>query len=176
MTQSIFMVGARGCGKTTVGRALAQALGFRFSDTDWVLLQSTGKSVAQIVETEGWAGFRAKESDVLRQVARADGHQVIATGGGIVLSEANRQFMRANGTVIYLHAGAAILARRLEASPQADQRPSLTGKPIAEEIAEILAAREVLYREVAHHVLDASAAPQTVVSIIVQHLYPCAAE
>jgi shikimate kinase len=78
--------------------------------------------------------------------------------------------------VIYLHAGAAILARRLEASPQADQRPSLTGKPIAEEIAEILAAREVLYREVAHHVLDASAAPQTVVSIIVQHLYPCAAE
>lgn len=176
MTQSIFMVGARGCGKTTVGRALAQVLGFGFSDTDLVLLQSTGQSVAQIVEAEGWAGFRARESDVLHQVAGAGGHQVIATGGGIVLSQANRQFMRASGTVIYLHAGATVLAHRLAAFPQADQRPSLTGKPITEEIAEILQAREILYREAAHHVLDASASPQRVVSAIVQQLYPCAAQ
>jgi len=169
------MVGARGCGKTTVGRALAQALGFQFNDTDLILLQSTGLSVAQIVEQEGWAGFRARESEILQRVAITDGNQVVATGGGIVLSEANRRFMRAGGTVFYLHAPAAVLAQRLEAVPEEGQRPSLTGRPIAEEITEILLAREALYQDAAHHVLDASLPPQEVVSAIMQRLYPCPA-
>ncbi|TCL04181.1 shikimate kinase [Sodalis ligni] len=173
--QPIFMVGARGCGKTTVGRALAQALGFQFTDTDLILLQSTGLSVAQIVEQEGWAGFRTRESDILHGVASADGRQVVATGGGIILSEANRRFMRATGTVFYLHAPADVLARRLEAVPEEDQRPSLTGRPIAEEIAEILLAREALYQDAAHHVLDAGQPPQDVVSAVLQRLCPCAA-
>ncbi len=170
MTQPIFMVGARGCGKTTVGQALALALGYEFTDTDHMLLRSTGQSVAQIVESVGWPGFRAMETDILKTVT--SGQHVIATGGGIVLAEQNRQFMRAGGTVIYLHAPAAVLARRLEAFPEEDQRPSLTGRPIADEIAEILLAREALYREVAHYVQDATAAPQEVVASILQQLQP----
>ncbi|NDL64958.1 shikimate kinase AroL [Acerihabitans arboris] len=173
MTQPIYMVGARGCGKTTVGQALALTLGYEFTDTDQMLLRATGRSVAQIVESEGWAGFRAKESEMLRAVA--GGRKVIATGGGIVLAEANRRFMRASGTVIYLHAPAGVLARRLEAFPEEDQRPSLTGRPIAEEIAEVLLAREALYQDAAHHVLDASASPERVVSAILRQLHPCAA-
>lgn len=173
MTQPIYMVGARGCGKTTVGQALAGTLGYAFIDTDQMLLSTTGRSVAQIVESEGWVGFRAKESEILRSIT--GGRKVVATGGGIVLAEANRRFMRANGTVIYLYAQADILARRLEASPEEDQRPSLTGRPIAEEIAEILLAREALYQDAAHHVLDASLAPEVVVSAILSQLHPCAA-
>lgn len=173
MTQPIFMVGARGCGKTTVGQALAQALGYNFADTDQMLLQMNGRSVAQIVEHEGWGGFRAKESEVLR-MATGSG-KVIATGGGIVLAENNRRYMRANGTVIYLYAPAGILARRLEAFPEEDQRPSLTGRPIAEEIAEILLAREALYQDAAHHVMDACVSPDRVVAEILRQLYPCAA-
>lgn len=173
MTQPIYLVGARGCGKTTVGQALAGVLGYEFIDTDQLLLSTTGRSVAQIVESEGWGGFRAKESAILRSTT--GGRKVIATGGGIVLSEANRRCMRANGTVIYLHAQPDILARRLEAFPEEDQRPSLTGRPIAEEIAEILLAREALYQDAAHHVLDASPSPDAVVSAILQRLHPCAA-
>ncbi len=175
ITQPIFMVGARGCGKTTVGRALAQALGFQFTDTDLILLQSTGLSVAQIVEQEGWEGFRTRESAILHDVAGRGDKQVIATGGGIVLSEINRRFMRAGGTVFYLYATAGVLAHRLEAFPEEDQRPSLTGRPIAEEITEILLAREALYQDAAHHVLDASVPPQDVVAAILQRLCPCAA-
>jgi len=170
MTQPIFMVGARGCGKTTVGQVLALVLGYEFTDTDEMLLRSTGQSVAQIVESEGWAGFRAKESAILHSVAGAN--KVIATGGGIVLSAANRQFMHANGAVIYLHAPAEVLARRLEAFPEQDQRPSLTGRPIAEEIAEILLAREALYQDAAHFVLDATVAPDSVADAIVRQLQP----
>ncbi|XBS71824.1 shikimate kinase AroL [Acerihabitans sp. KWT182] len=172
MIQPIFMVGARGCGKTTVGRALARALGFAFADTDLELLRSTGLSVAQIVEQEGWAGFRIRESEILHGMASAGGNQVIATGGGIVLSESNRRYMRASGTVFYLYAPAEVLASRLEAVPEEDQRPSLTGRPIAEEIKEILLARETLYQDAAHHVLDASLAPEDVVSAIMQRLCP----
>ncbi|MEA9390760.1 shikimate kinase AroL [Acerihabitans sp. TG2] len=170
MTQPIFMVGARGCGKTTVGQLLALTLGYEFTDTDEMLLRSTGQSVAQIVEREGWAGFRAKESEVLKRVTGVC--KVIATGGGIVLAAANRQFMQSHGTVIYLHAHADVLARRLEAFPQDDQRPSLTGRPIVEEIAEVLLARETLYQDAAHHVFDAAVSPDGVVAAIVRQLQP----
>lgn len=168
MTQPIFMVGARGCGKTTVGQALALALGYEFTDTDQMLLDTTGQSVAQIVENEGWAGFRAREGEMLKTVTGLQ--RVIATGGGIVLAIGNRQYMRASGTVIYLHAPAVVLAQRLEAFPEEDQRPSLTGRPIAEEIAEILLAREALYQDAAHYVLDATESPEGVVAAILQIL------
>lgn len=173
MTQPLFMVGARGCGKTTVGQALARVLGYAFTDTDEMLWRSTGKTVAEIVAREGWTGFRARESEILTSVTQ--GNVVVATGGGIILSAANRGFMRARGTVVYLHASAQELSRRLQAYPEEDQRPSLTGKPMIEEIAEVLAAREKLYQEVAHHVLDASQPPDDVVCAILQQLYPSAA-
>ncbi|MEH0875437.1 shikimate kinase AroL [Pectobacterium cacticida] len=162
MTQPIFIVGARGCGKTTVGHQLAQTLGYDFVDTDQFMQQTTHMTVADIVAQEGWHGFRQRESLVLQQVTAS--HSIIATGGGMVLAEANRRFMHDNGIVIYLHAGAELLAQRLEENPQDHQRPTLTGRPIAEEMAEVLAAREALYRGVAHHVIDASQTPEAIVA------------
>lgn len=64
--------------------------------------------------------------------------------------------MRENGIVLYLSAPAEVLASRLQANPNAVQRPTLTGKSIAEEVAEVLAAREPLYRETATHILNAA--------------------
>lgn len=173
MTQPIFMVGARGCGKTTVGGALARMMGYRFVDTDLFMLQTSNMTVAEVVEREGWAGFRQRESLALQQVTQPRG--VIATGGGMVLAQSNRQFMHERGTVIYLFAPAALLAQRLEDSPQAHQRPTLTGRPIAEEMADVLAAREALYREVAHHVIDASLPPSAIVEEILRTLRVSAA-
>lgn len=169
MTQPIFLVGARGCGKTTVGVALAQALGRDFVDTDNYLLTSTNMSVADIVAQEGWEGFRARETQALLRVTKPG--LVVATGGGMVLAEGNRQFMREQGIVIYLKAPAQILASRLEAFPQEGQRPTLTGKPITDEIIEVLAARETLYRQAAHHVIDASRSPDAVVESLLAALH-----
>lgn len=164
----IFLTGARASGKTTVGRALAEALDWPFTDTDHHLLRMTGRSVAEIVAQEGWDGFRARESRALCDVAHAPA--VIATGGGMVLAEANRRFMRERGLVLYLHAPAALLAARLEARPLRGQRPSLTGRGIVEEVADVLAQREALYRDAARHVLDATLPPARLVARILEHL------
>lgn len=173
MSQPIFMVGARGCGKTTVGNALARALGYQFADTDLFMQQTSKMSVADVVANEGWHGFRQRESVALQQVTQS--RCVIATGGGMVLSPQNRQFMRAQGIVVYLFASATLLGERLEACPESHQRPTLTGRPIVDEMADVLAARETLYRDVAHHVVTASAAPDAIVAEILQILRVSAA-
>ncbi|SQA97137.1 Shikimate kinase 2 [Cedecea neteri] len=118
--------------KTTVGHALARKLGYAFVDTDSFLLNHTGNSVAEIVAEEGWEGFRARESDALQRVTAPA--TVVATGGGMVLAEGNRQFMQENGIPVWLHAPAQVLASRLTASPEEGQRPTLTGKGVTDEI------------------------------------------
>ncbi|MCV9879125.1 shikimate kinase AroL [Brenneria izbisi] len=168
MTQPIFMVGARGCGKTTVGEQLSRALGYDFVDTDVFMQQSSKMTVAEVVAQEGWQGFRQRESLALQHVT--SNRRVIATGGGMVLAEANRRFMHERGIVIYLHASAELLAQRIEVNPLDQQRPTLTGRPIAEEMADVLAAREVLYRGVAHHIVDAAQAPAMIVADVMQVL------
>ncbi|XYK62581.1 shikimate kinase AroL [Serratia marcescens] len=164
MTQTLFMIGARGAGKTTVGSALALALGYQFVDTDLFMQQAAQMSVAEMVEREDWLGFRRRETIALQTVTKPS--TIVATGGGAILAEENRQFMRQHGTVIYLRAPASVLAQRLEEYPEDAQRPTLTGRPIAEEMREVLAAREALYQEAAHYVMDGAADPQRVVEQI----------
>ena len=164
MTQPIFLIGPRGCGKTTVGHELARLCGCECIDTDRWLQTHAQKSIAEIVEQEGWESFRARETAALEAVTAVSG--VIATGGGIILAPYNRQFMREKGTVIYLSAPVPVLVGRLEAFPEEGQRPTLTGKPISEEVSEVLAERDALYREAAHHVVDASLSPSEVVQNI----------
>ena len=168
MTQPIFLIGPRGCGKTTVGHALARARHFQFSDTDHRLQAHEQRTVAEIVQAEGWARFRELETLSLKAVTLPN--TVIATGGGIVLAEGNRQFMRENGVVIYLQASVSALIDRLEAYPKAEQRQTLTGKPVREEVGEVLAQREALYRDAAHHIVDATASPDRVVEQIMTML------
>ncbi|ARD62225.1 shikimate kinase II [Kosakonia radicincitans DSM 16656] len=164
MTLPIFLVGARGCGKTTVGQALALAQGCQFIDTDFWLQETSQQTIADIVARDGWEAFRARETDALKAVTAPA--RVIATGGGIILSEYNRHFMREKGIVVYLCAPVAVLADRLEAFPEEGQRPTLTGKPISEEVSEVLALRDALYREAAHHMVNAAQSPDQVVSDI----------
>ncbi|WP_436873495.1 shikimate kinase AroL [Kosakonia sacchari] len=164
MTLPIFLIGARGCGKTTVGRTLALAQGCQFIDTDYWLQENAQQTIAAIVEQEGWDGFRARETAALEAVSAPS--RVVATGGGIILREYNRRFMREHGVVVYLCAPVDVLADRLEAFPEEGQRPTLTGKPISEEVSEVLAQRDALYREAAHYVVDAAQSPDKVVSDI----------
>lgn len=168
MTQPLFLVGARGCGKTTVGRVLAKTLGYKFVDTDKVVLDRAGKTIADIVAEEGWSGFRLRESDALQCVASP--LTVVATGGGMVLSEQNRQFMLGHGIAIWLHAPAPVLTARLAAFADDALRPTLTGKTITDEMEEVLAAREAYYRQVARYTVDATQPPAAVVDAIIHAL------
>lgn len=166
MFNNIILVGPRACGKTTVGRMLATQLHHHFVDTDEVLQRTTQRTVTQIVDQQGWEAFRVMESKVLRDIPLAG--QVIATGGGMVLSARNRHYMKDIGQVFYLAASAACLVQRLTDDPVEGQRPSLTGLSIYDEIASILHTREALYRDAAHIIIDASQPPQQVISQILQ--------
>ena len=147
---NLFLVGMMGAGKTTLGRALAQRLGREFADTDKVLVERTGVPVATIFEIEGEEGFRRRESQVLAELA-ARGGLVVATGGGAVLSQENREVMRSHGTVIYLRARLESLWERTRHDAS---RPLLQTADPRGKLADLFAAREPLYREAAHVIVD----------------------
>lgn len=170
----VFLVGARGAGKSTVGRLLAGLLGCRFADTDHEITGHCGKSVSEIVSLEGWPGFRAREGAALRRLVRAigAGQAVIATGGGMVLFRANREYMRRKGLVVWLDAPAEILCGRVLADANAGQRPPLGGKSPAEEMACVLAERAPLYAGACHLRLDAAAPAREVAREIRARLHP----
>ncbi|WP_207259755.1 shikimate kinase AroL [Desulfovibrio sp. Huiquan2017] len=150
--RNIFLIGPRACGKTSVGRALAERLGMEFVDTDQAFAEAVGMDIAAFVEAHGWEAFRDEEAATLVREA-ASGGRVIGCGGGMVLRSENRAVL-AEGVVLYLKADPDELARRLLADPLEAQRPSLTGKSVAAEIREVLAARALLYEECAHHVIE----------------------
>ncbi|MEF2229364.1 MAG: shikimate kinase AroL [Pseudodesulfovibrio sp.] len=163
-SRTIFLIGPRGCGKTSLGSALARRLGLAFVDTDHELVREAGMEIADFVEVRGWEAFRDLEAETLACVA-AGPVRVVGCGGGIVLRGENRAVL-ARGTVIYLQVGPEELARRLMADPNEAQRPSLTGKGLVEEIREVLEQRAPLYEECADIVLPPAGLPDMVESAV----------
>jgi len=148
----IFLVGLMGAGKTTVGKLLAKRFNKSFYDTDHEIERRTGVNIPVIFEIEGEAGFRAREHAILQELAKRN-NIVLATGGGVVLSKANRDILAQNGTVIYLRAVAADLLQRTRYDKN---RPLLqTADPLAK-LNALYLERDPLYREVAHLVIDTS--------------------
>jgi shikimate kinase len=149
----IFLIGPRGSGKTTVAALLAEALGWTWVDADGVLEQRAGRSIRDIFAAEGEAGFRLRERAVLVELCGRE-RTVIATGGGAVLHPENRARLRAAGLVVWLTADADTLHQRTSADASSSQRRPALGQGGIEEVIAILAAREPLYRECAHFIVD----------------------
>ena len=146
---NLYLIGYRCTGKTTVGRFMAQRLGWPLVDTDCVIVDTADMSIDQMVASFGWSFFRQRESEVLSRVA-SDDRQVVATGGGIVLDARNRQTMKTTGKVIWLTAGErSIRTRMLADAATGDNRPALTGRGLLEEIETVLAERMPLYESAA---------------------------
>jgi shikimate kinase len=164
--RSVFLVGYRATGKTTVARLLAKALDWDWADADEVIESRCGRTIRQIFAEEGEAGFREKEAAVLEELCRRLRH-VIATGGGVVLREANRTRLRAAGRVVWLTADAATLWGRLQGdSTTTERRPALTVGGLAE-VEQLLRAREPLYRACADVVVEtAGRSPEEIVAHI----------
>ena len=147
---NLFLVGLPGAGKSTLGRQLARRLNKRFIDADAELEQRLGVSIPTIFEIEGEAGFRDREEATLAELAQLT-EIVLSTGGGVVLRPGNRARLKANGTVIYLHADPAILWERVRHSRN---RPLLQTADPRNRLATLYEERDALYRDVADHVVD----------------------
>jgi shikimate kinase len=151
---NIILMGYRCTGKTSAGLKLAALLGRPFHDTDEMIRRRTGRTVEEIVAAQGWSAFREEERAVIGELSDADG-SVIAAGGGAFLDNRNVTRLKENGLFVWLVADAATIARRLEEDQAGGaNRPSLSGKPVAREVQEILAEREPLYRRIADLVVD----------------------
>lgn len=165
--ERIILIGYRGSGKTTVGRLIAERLGWDFADADEHIEAAAGRSIAAIFASEGEAEFREREAAVLGQLCRQP-RLVAATGGGAILRPANRELLRAAGFVVWLRVSPEIAWARLQADPTtAARRPNLTTTGGIEEVRALIAARESLYRETADLIADTdSPSPEAVAATI----------
>lgn len=144
---TIYLTGYRCTGKTTVGRLLAKKIHWAFVDADAMLVDEAKMTVAEIVEKYGWDDFRNRESDILKRLSQGK-DQVVATGGGVILREKNRQIMNETGTVVWLKASMATISERMAGDEKTDgQRPGLTDKGALAEIEETLTQRLPIYKE-----------------------------
>jgi shikimate kinase len=152
---NVFLIGPRGSGKSTLARHLADRLEAVFQDTDDMVVQAVGESIAEYVGRYGWASFREREREQLQEVCRHRG-QVVATGGGLVLQPENRQLMKECGSVFYLMPDVETLLQRL-AAEEDKGRPALFEESLSlrEEISRVLQEREPLYFEALHYMLQA---------------------
>jgi len=145
-----FLVGPMGAGKSTIGKRLASILGLPFLDTDHVIEDRCGADIPWIFDVEGEQGFRERESKVLADVC-SQGPAVIATGGGIVMREENRQLLVKSGKVVYLHAS---IAQQIERTSKDRGRPLLNTDKPSEVIESLMQVRDPLYREVATYIYE----------------------
>lgn len=160
---NIYLVGLMGAGKTTVGRQLAKRLGRQFLDSDHEIVERTGVPIPTIFEIEGEDGFRKREAQTIAELSLLDG-VVLATGGGAVLSADTRECMKLTGWVVYLNVPPALLFQRTKNDRN---RPLLQVENPLSKLEELYAARDPLYRDAAHLVVDGS---RLVASGIVQYL------
>ena len=153
--RGLVLVGPMGAGKTTVGRALAEATGLAFVDSDDLLVQVHGPIPAFFAE-HGERAFRAEEARVIEHVLSRAVPCVLASGGGAVLSPGTRSLLsRPEVAVVYLRVTEAEALRRLDSGAG---RPVLAGDP-AGTWSRILAERDPLYHEVADLVVDTTSDP-----------------
>lgn len=149
----IILVGYMGSGKTTVGRALAKSLGLPFYDLDWYIESRMHRTVSQLFEERGEAGFRQVEHNLLHEVAEFE-HVVIACGGGTPCFFDNMDYLNRQGETVYLKCTPEVLFEHLKMGKTV--RPLLSGKTPEEVrrfIGSQLTQREPFYGR-ARHVLD----------------------
>jgi len=151
---NIVLTGYRCSGKTSVGKIIAKRIDMNFYDTDELIEKSAGRSIGEIVEKDGWDGFREIEKAVIRDVSELN-NAVIATGGGAVMFEDNIKNLKKNGRVVWLEGDVDILMKRMEKdNGEGRNRPSLTGVDPVVETRKVLEMRNPLYQKAADLVIN----------------------
>jgi len=148
--KNIFLVGPMGAGKSAVGRFLARTLHLSFVDSDDEIESRTGVDIAFIFEKEGEQGFRKREATVIDDLSRMDG-VVLATGGGAVVDAENRSHLGGRGYVVYLY---TTVEQQVTRTQRGRERPLLEKADPRATLAELLANRDPMYREIADLVVE----------------------
>ncbi|OYY52444.1 MAG: shikimate kinase [Halothiobacillus sp. 28-55-5] len=162
-THNIILIGPMGSGKSTIGKMLAHSLDLPLLDSDKEIEQRTGATIPLIFEIEGEAGFRDREVAVIEEITRGT-DWVLATGGGAILREENRQLFSERGFVVYLHAS---VHQQAERTAQDTQRPLLQNNDRIGTLRALMQTREPLYRAAANVTIEtAGKSPRTVVDLI----------
>jgi len=173
--KSIALIGLSGVGKSTIAPLLAEKLAWPCFDTDGMIVEQQGKLIAEIFALEGEKFFRDLEAAILRETFQNLAYQpcVLATGGGIILREANRKLLQAHTYRVWLDAPLDLLVSWLEVHQE--ERPLLTGDQPAARLAKLHAEREPIYRVLANQRFDTSATPlpQVADAIIASYLNHC---
>ncbi len=167
----IALIGYRATGKTTIGKKLSEILAWNFADTDNIIEEKELNTIEDIVNKQGWEYFRQLEASVLRSIASQD-QVVVSTGGGIILAEENRKILKKYFFVVWLQASSDVIKMRLmNDSEKHQQRPSLSGKNIIDEVDKILESRLKLYRDTADITVSTEKYdPDEVIDIIIRNL------
>ena len=147
---NLFLVGLPGSGKTTLGRQLARRFDKPFVDADIELETRLGVSIPTIFEIEGEAAFRDREAAMIEELTQRTAI-VLATGGGAVLRDSNRDKLAANGSVLYLHATPQMLWHRVRHNRH---RPLLNTRDPLARLDELYEQRDPLYRSIADWVIE----------------------
>ncbi len=176
--QRIFLTGLSGAGKSTVGRHVATLLNWDFVDTDDMLAERAGMPVGQALAEYGEERFRQLESEALREAAGSE-RVVVSTGGGVVISEANRVFLREQGLAVYLRTSVETAWQRiqehLQDAGEHAYRPLVAGSDGQERLRKLLETRASWYEQAPVHILTdattpAGAASQIIASALAQGL------
>lgn len=149
----LFLVGPMGSGKSTVGKHLADLLECPFIDSDAEIEQRAGADIPWIFDVEGEAGFRRRETAVLQDLAERSG--VIATGGGAVVAQENRELMARTGAVVFLNIS---VAQQLKRTGSGEGRPLLQEGDREATLKKLMSEREPLYKALADVIISGGGA------------------
>jgi shikimate kinase len=156
---NIYLIGLMGAGKTTIGRQLAKALSLPFYDSDKAIEEQTGVDIPTIFEYEGEEGFRGREQDMIQELTQIKGI-VLATGGGAILKEENRQALKENGFVVYLQCS---IDKILQRTKRDTQRPLLVTDDPRGRIETLFSEREGYYLSCADFIIETSSMQSKIV-------------
>ena len=163
MRENVVLIGMMGCGKSTVGKLLAETLGFTFVDTDQYIEEALGRSIPDIFAKEGEAFFRDQELGAAEELALGKG-QVIACGGGLPTRADSIASLKYSGTVLFLRRDPGEIYDNV----------SMGGRPLGQQgreaFLERYAGREPVYQAWADHVVEVQATPAETVQRILEVL------
>ncbi len=144
--RNIFLTGYRTCGKTSVGRIVAEQTNLIFVDTDELVEKKAEKTISEIFKEQGEQGFRKIESNAVTESCSGNG-KLVALGGGAILSQSNAEKIKNSGLVILLKASPETIKQRLllDLQKNKQQRPGLTGDGLVNEIERVLSSRAESY-------------------------------
>lgn len=165
--RNVFLIGPMGAGKSTIGRLLAKELRYPFKDSDREIEARTGADIPWIFDVEGEEGFREREEAMIAELVQEHGI-ILATGGGVVMREANRRALSAHGLVVYLRTS---VDQQLQRTSKDRQRPLLLNADPEKVLRDLMARRDPLYSEIADVTIDTDQrGPKVVVNTILSRL------